>query len=110
MLRVHARCENTLSIESPMSWVSSRSKSGARRANSESSVVQTGVKSAGCEKRTTHFPLKSPSLIGPRVELAEKSGAGSFRRGSEGAVAGAASDIVVLPPSYRDERGSVARN
>src|SRR5215203_4385927 len=48
--------------------------------------------------------------MGPWVEFAAKSGAGSFRRGSDVATAGAASDIMVLPPSYRDERGSVAGN
>ena len=71
-----------LSIDSPMSWVLSFSNSGALRANSDSSVVQTGVKSAGWEKRTTHLPLKSPSEMGPCVEFAVKSGAGSLSRGS----------------------------
>ncbi len=39
------------------------------------SVVHTGVKSPGCEKRTTHLPLRLESLIGPKVVLAVKSGA-----------------------------------
>src|SRR5437763_11740226 len=41
------------------------------------SVVHTGVKSAGCEKRITHLPgAKVESWISPCVLLALKSGAG----------------------------------
>ncbi len=45
------------------------------------SDVQTGVKSAGCEKRTNHFPRKSLSDIVPCVVLAVKGGAGLFNCG-----------------------------
>jgi hypothetical protein len=42
------------------------------------SVVQTGVKSAGCEKRTIHFfGANSENLIFPFVVTASKSGAKS---------------------------------
>ena len=47
------------------------------------SVVQTGVKSAGWEKKTTHLPLKSSGkLIGPCVVSALKDGAFSPINGS----------------------------
>src|SRR5579871_4549203 len=68
-----------LSTERPINCVSRWRKASCRRANSTISVVQTGVKSAGCEKSTIHFPSKSESLISPWVLVAVKSGAGSFR-------------------------------
>ena len=41
------------------------------KRNAINSVVHTGVKSDGCEKNTTHLPLKSSgNLIGPFVVLA----------------------------------------
>src|SRR5437763_12308474 len=53
-----------------------RSNSGLRRAASPSSVVQTGVKSFGCEKRTPQLsPSHSWKLIVPSVVSAVKSGA-----------------------------------
>src|SRR5574341_1034562 len=59
-----------------------------RLANSTNSVVQTGVKSAGCAKKRTHLPRYCDRLRGPLVLLAVKSGAfepiltigASFRR------------------------------
>jgi hypothetical protein len=67
----------TESIESPMSTVFRSAKALSRPAKARNSVVQTGVKSAGCEKRTTHFSLfHSESLSRPCVVLASKSGAG----------------------------------
>ena len=45
-------------------------------ANSMNSVVQTGVKSAGCENRISQLPLKSSSRSVPCVVSAWKGGAG----------------------------------
>ena len=60
----------------PMIFVLRLSNSGFRCAIEPSSVVQTGVKSLGCENRTPH---ESPShwwkRIGPSVVSAVKSGA-----------------------------------
>ena len=54
------------------------SNSPFRRATSPSSVVQTGVKSFGCEKRTPQpSPRYSWKLIVPSVDSAVKSGATS---------------------------------
>src|SRR3569833_381517 len=80
---------------SPMSWTLRFSNSSFLRANSTNSVVQTGVKSAGWEKSTTHLPLNWDRVISPWVLTALKSGAGSFRRGSAGAVV--VSDMSGLP-------------
>src|SRR5262245_48570200 len=53
-----------------------RSNSGLMRAMYPSSVVQTGVKSFGCENRTPHeLPSQSWNLMGPCVVVASKSGA-----------------------------------
>src|SRR3954470_22340321 len=70
-------------METPMSCTLRRSKSGNRRENSTNSVVHTGVKSAGCENSSTHFPFAVTSLSRsiPCVVLASKSGAGSLMRG-----------------------------
>src|SRR5216684_2288583 len=59
------------------------SNSGARRENSMNSVVQTGVKSAGCENSSTHLPalVNCESVISPWVLITLKSGAGSLMRG-----------------------------
>jgi hypothetical protein len=57
MLRIHAMCAGTESTERPTSCAPRLLNSSDRRANSTNSVVQTGVKSAGCEKRTTQRPL-----------------------------------------------------
>src|SRR5687767_10371246 len=81
MLRTHAMWEKSPSTESPRSWTLRAFHSSDFLANSTNSVVQTGVKSAGCEKRTTHLSLKSDSLIGPWVETASNCGAGSLIRG-----------------------------
>src|SRR5947209_15871254 len=46
-----------------------------------SSVVQTGVKSFGCENRMAHpLPIHSWKLIGPSVVSAVKFGASSLMR------------------------------
>src|SRR5215475_15313565 len=53
-----------------------RSNSGFIFAMYPSSVVQTGVKSFGCENRTAHeSPIQSWKLIRPSVLSASKSGA-----------------------------------
>jgi len=66
------------STDSPMSLQPRVANSPERRANSESSVVQTGVKSAGCENRMIHLPsCHSENLIVPCVVTAVKSGANS---------------------------------
>src|SRR3954452_14130935 len=52
------------------------SKAGLMLAMVPSSVVQTGVKSLGCEKRTAQeSPIQSWKLIFPSVVSASKSGA-----------------------------------
>src|SRR2546423_4774785 len=81
MFLIQAMCAGTESTERPMSCAPRSRNSSARRANSTNSVVQTGVKSAGCEKSTTHLPLKSESFNCPCVDLASKSGAVSLMRG-----------------------------
>lgn len=59
-------------------------------AKAPSSVVQTGVKSAGCENRIVHFPLRNSwNLILPCVVCASKSGATEpiLRRGCSAGMA-----------------------
>src|SRR3954469_16146042 len=67
---------STGSTDSPMILALRLSNSGLSRAMVPSSVVQTGVKSLGCENST---PQESPShlwkLILPSVVSASKSGA-----------------------------------
>ena len=88
--------------EMPMTLTLRWAKSSDRRATSPSSVVQTGVKSPGCENRTAWIeqdqpqfgqiltdrmqiltqesPIQSWNLIGPAVVCASKSGAMLPRR------------------------------
>ena len=57
------------------------SNSGAMPAIAPSSVVQTGVKFFGCEKRTAHpSPIQSWKWMVPFVVSAVKSGAVSLMR------------------------------
>src|SRR5690348_6078892 len=67
------------SVEStlrPITLTPRRSNSGLIFAMYPSSVVQTGVKSFGCEKSTAQeSPIQSWKLIGPSVVCASKSGA-----------------------------------
>src|SRR2546423_3832555 len=59
-----------------MTFTFLRSNSGLIFAMYPSSVVQTGVKSLGCEKSTAHeLPIHSWKRIGPSVVCASKSGA-----------------------------------
>jgi catalase (peroxidase I) len=54
---------------------------GAALAKPMNSVVQTGVKSAGCENKINHLPLYSSRVRSPNVVLTLKAGAASFSRG-----------------------------
>src|SRR5919206_4944649 len=96
MFLIQAMCAGTESTESPMSCAPRSLNSSERRANSTNSVVQTGVKSAGCEKSTTHLPFMSESFSWPCVDLASKSGAGSLMRGRLPAVSGVADVLMVF--------------
>src|SRR5262245_43449902 len=86
--RVQAMCEKTLSTESPMSWTFLFANSSARVAKPRNSVEQTGVKSYGWLKSTTHLPVYFPSEMGPCVEFASNSGAGELMVGIDDDVAG----------------------
>ena len=67
---------STGSTDSPTILTFLRSNSGLIFAMYPSSVVQTGVKSLGCENSTAHeSPIQSWNLIGPSVVSASKSGA-----------------------------------
>src|SRR5882672_10052589 len=67
------------STERPTTLTPRLSNSGFRRATAPSSVVQTGVKSLGCENSTAHLsPIQSWNLIIPSVVCASKSGAVSL--------------------------------
>ncbi len=69
-------------MDRPMSSVFRAFQSAFMEAKVMNSVVQTGVKSAGWEKRTTQRPLKSSGkLMGPWVVSAVKAGASSPIRG-----------------------------
>src|SRR5258706_10837199 len=71
----------TGSIERPMILVFLLSNSGFNLAMYPSSVVQTGVKSLGCENRIAHLsPIHSWKRIFPSVVSAVKSGASSPMR------------------------------
>jgi hypothetical protein len=63
------------------------------------SVVQTGVKSAGCENITSQLPRKSESFSFPWVVIASNSGAFSPSRGK--VPAGASS--IFTPPPFSDK-------
>src|SRR5687768_1549020 len=77
----HRRCDSTGSTLRPMILVLRLSNSGLSAATAPSSVVQTGVKSLGCENRTAQeFPFHSWKETLPCVVSAVKSGASSPRR------------------------------
>src|SRR5579863_2427806 len=76
MSAAHAECRSTGSTDRPMIFTSRRSNSGLIFAMYPSSVVQTGVKSFGCENSTAQeSPIHSWNRIGPSVVCASKSGA-----------------------------------
>ena len=81
MSPIHLLCESTGSTLSAMTFTFRLSNSGFSFATRPSSVVQTGVKSFGCEKSTAQLdPIHSWNLIGPLVESWVKSGAMLPRR------------------------------
>ena len=65
ILRTQAMCEKTLSMLRPSRSVPRFCRSGKISAKARNSVVQTGVKSAGCEKRISQRPSKSLRLSVP---------------------------------------------
>src|SRR5947207_12966496 len=66
----------TGSTLSPVRMTPRLSNSGFSLASAPSSVVQTGVKSFGCENKSAQLlPLQSWNLILPSVVSASKSGA-----------------------------------
>src|SRR2546421_11676541 len=76
MSRAHPAWSPVESTERPMTFTFRRSNSGLIFAMYPSSVVQTGVKSFGCEKRIAHeFPIQSWKRILPSLVSASKSGA-----------------------------------
>jgi len=76
MSTAHASWLWTGSTERPRIFTPRRSNAGFSFAMAPSSVVQTGVKSFGWEKRTAHeSPIHSWNRIGPSVVIASKSGA-----------------------------------
>src|SRR5699024_689143 len=91
-----ARWDGRLSTLSPISFTSRFSNSSFFRAQAINSVEQTGVKSAGWEKRTTHCPSKSDRLISPWVVLAVNCGAGSPILGRVGVCASTCSMVEDL--------------
>ena len=73
--------DSTESTERPITLVLRLSNSGLALENAPSSVVQTGVKSFGWEKRTPQLsPSHSWKLMVPSVVSAVKSGAVSPSR------------------------------
>src|SRR3984957_16549541 len=76
MSRDHFAWLSTESTLRPTIFTSRLSNSGFMRAMVPSSVVQTGVKSLGCENSTHHEPPShSWKRIAPAVVSARKSGA-----------------------------------
>src|ERR1700720_2017516 len=72
----HLAWRSTGSTESPISLTPRLSNSGFSLARAPSSVVQTGVKSFGCENSSAQLlPIQSWNLILPSVVSASKSGA-----------------------------------
>src|SRR5246127_2664653 len=75
----HLVCLSTGSTLSPINLTPRLSNSGFSLASAPSSVVQTGVKSFGCENSTAQeLPIQSWNLILPSVVWASKSGAVSL--------------------------------
>src|SRR3954453_15333184 len=72
----HFECLSTGSTLKPISLTPRLSNSGFNFARAPSSVVQTGVKSFGCENNKAQLePIQSWNLIFPSVVWASKSGA-----------------------------------
>src|SRR5215469_17697966 len=76
MSSAHLEWRSTGSTESPISLTPRLSNSGFNLATAPNSVVQTGVKSFGCENNSAQEPpSQSWNLILPSVVSASKSGA-----------------------------------
>src|SRR6187549_1918058 len=72
----HLAWRSTASTDRPISLTPRLSNSGFSLASAPSSVVQTGVKSFGCENNSAQpLPIQSWNLILPSVVWASKSGA-----------------------------------
>src|ERR1700742_843361 len=72
----HLEWRSTGSTERPINFTPRLSNSGFSLASAPSSVVQTGVKSLGCENSIAQeLPIQSWNLILPSVVSASKSGA-----------------------------------
>src|SRR5579862_7930492 len=72
----HLAWLETGSTDRPISLTPRLSNSGFSLASAPSSVVQTGVKSFGCENKSAQLlPIQSWNLILPSVVCASKSGA-----------------------------------
>src|SRR5689334_8025693 len=103
-----------LSIELPMMATFRAASASLNLANSTNSVVHTGVKSAGWEKRITHLSFcQVERRIGPCVVFASKSGAGplSSMRGCSVAGGGLAVVVVMtclLPGTLHKSKGAHA--
>src|SRR5215475_10179947 len=70
----HLAWRSTGSTERPISLTPRLSNSGFNLARAPSSVVQTGVKSFGCENKSAQLsPIQSWNLIFPSVFWASKS-------------------------------------
>jgi len=79
MSRAHFSWSPTESTDSSMIFTLRLSNSDLILARWPSSVVQTGVKSLGCENSTAHeLPIQSWKRMRPAVVSASKSGAVSF--------------------------------
>src|ERR1700685_957808 len=81
MSLIHSLCDSALSTDNAIVFTLRLSNSLASLAVRPSSVVQTGVKSAGCENSTPQLsPSHSWNLTGPTLDSCSKSGAISPRR------------------------------
>src|SRR5690348_4600189 len=76
MSSAHLAWRSTGSTDRPINLTPRLSNSGFSLARAPSSVVQTGVKSLGCENNSAQLlPIQSWNLIFPSVVSASKSGA-----------------------------------
>src|ERR1700723_3523136 len=99
MSTAHFAWFSTGSTERPMILAPRLANSPSRPAMAPSSVVQTGVKSLGWEKRTAQeSPIHSWKLIGPWVVSAVKLGASSLILSSD--MAGSSPDKLVVSMNY----------
>src|SRR5579864_5434742 len=81
MSLIHSLCDSALSTDKAIVFTLRFSNSPASLAVNPSSVVQTGVKSAGCENSTPQLsPSHSWNLMRPTLDSCSKSGAMSPRR------------------------------